>query len=39
VPSDAWSLQNPVLYSLIWAVLIVLIFAPLSIARYRRTSA
>ncbi|QDO87583.1 ABC transporter permease [Ornithinimicrobium ciconiae] len=38
-PSEAWSLQNPVLYTLIWAVLIVLIFAPLSIARYRRTSA
>lgn len=39
VTSDAWSLQNPVLYTLIWTVLIVLIFAPLSIARYRRTSA
>lgn len=39
VTSDAWSLQHPVLYTLIWTVLIVLIFAPLSIARYRRTSA
>src|SRR5699024_1051781 len=37
--SDAWSLQHPVLYTLIWTVLIVLIFAPLSIARFRRTSA
>ena len=37
--SGAWSLQNPVLYTLIWAVVIVLVFAPLSIARYRRTSA
>ena len=37
--TGAWSLQNPVLYTLIWTVLIVLIFAPLSIARYRRTSA
>lgn len=37
-PSDAWSLQNPVLYTLIWTVVIVAIFAPLSIARYRRTS-
>ena len=36
--SGAWSLQNPVLYTLIWTVLIVLVFAPLSIARYRRTS-
>lgn len=39
VTSDAWSLQHPVLYTLIWTVLIVAIFAPLSIARYRRTSA
>lgn len=35
---DAWSLQHPVLYTLIWAVLIVLIFVPLSVARYRRTA-
>lgn len=38
VTSDAWSLQHPVVYTLIWTVLIVAIFAPLSIARYRRTS-
>ena len=39
VVSDAWSLQHPVLYTLIWAVVIVAVFAPLSIARFRRTSA
>lgn len=37
--TGAWSLQHPVLYTLIWAVVIVLVFAPLSVARYRRTSA
>ncbi|WP_109471671.1 ABC transporter permease [Ornithinimicrobium cavernae] len=39
VTSDPWSLQNPVLYTLIWTVVIVAVFAPLSIARFRRTSA
>ena len=32
----AWSLQNPVLYTLIWVVIIVAIFAPLAIRRYRK---
>jgi ABC transporter DrrB family efflux protein len=31
----AWSLQNPVVYSLIWVVIFIAIFAPLSIRRYR----
>ena len=31
---DAWSLQNPVLYTLIWIVVIVAVFAPLSVHRY-----
>jgi ABC-2 type transport system permease protein len=31
----AWPLQNPILYTLVWVVLIVVIFAPLSIRRYR----
>jgi ABC-type multidrug transport system permease subunit len=35
---DAWSMQNPILYTLIWIVILVAVFAPLSIARYRRTS-
>jgi len=33
---DAWSLQHPVLYTLLWVVAIVAVFAPLSIARYER---
>ena len=32
----AWPLQNPVLYALLWAVLIVMIFGPLSVRRYQR---
>ncbi|MEX0864158.1 MAG: ABC transporter permease [Acidimicrobiia bacterium] len=31
----AWSLQNPILYSLIWVVIIIVVFAPLSVRRYR----
>lgn len=34
----AWSLQNPVLYSFIWVFLIVAIFAPLAVARYKRVN-
>ena len=34
----AWPLQNAVLYSLIWVVIIIAIFAPLSVARYRRVA-
>ncbi|HAS09784.1 MAG TPA: ABC transporter [Acidimicrobiaceae bacterium] len=34
----AWSLQNPVLYTLIWVVITVAVFAPLSVSRYQRTS-
>ncbi|WP_205687432.1 ABC transporter permease [Cellulomonas endophytica] len=37
-PSEAWSMQNPVLYSLLWVLGILVVFVPLSIARYRRTS-
>lgn len=31
----AWSLQNPVLYTFIWVVAIIAIFAPLAVRRYR----
>lgn len=31
-----WPLQNPVLYTLIWAVVIIVIFAPLAVSRYKR---
>ena len=34
-PPEAWPLQHPVLYTLLWAVLLVAVFAPLSVHRYR----
>jgi hypothetical protein len=30
-----WPLQNPVVYTLAWVVVIIAIFAPLSIRRYK----
>lgn len=35
----AWPLQNPVIYTLGWVVVIVAVFAPLAVARYQRTAA
>jgi ABC transporter DrrB family efflux protein len=35
---DAWPLQNPVLYVLIWVVVILAIFVPLSIAQFGRAA-
>jgi ABC-2 type transport system permease protein len=35
---DAWSLQHPVLYTLIWVAATIAVFAPLSVARYKRTA-
>ncbi len=32
---DAWSMQNPVIYSLLWAIAVVAVFAPLSVRQYR----
>ena len=32
----AWPLQNPVIYTLIWVVIIVAVFAPLSVRQYNR---
>jgi ABC-2 type transport system permease protein len=32
---DSWAMQNPVIYSLLWAAAIVAIFAPLSARQYR----
>ena len=34
-PPEAWPLQHPVLYTLLWAVLLVAVFAPLAVHRYR----
>jgi ABC-2 type transport system permease protein len=36
--SDAWSMQNPVLYTLLWIVIILAVFAPLSIRQYKRAA-
>jgi ABC-2 type transport system permease protein len=36
--SDAWSLQNPVLYTLLWVVIILAVFVPLSVQAYRRAA-
>jgi len=33
---DVWSLQNPVLYSLIWIGAIIAVFAPLAVSRYKK---
>ncbi|MCX7620008.1 MAG: ABC transporter permease [Acidimicrobiales bacterium] len=33
---EAWALQHPVLYTLVWSVIIVAVFAPLAVRRYRR---
>ena len=35
---DAWSLRNPVLYTLIWIAVIIGVFAPLAVRRYRRAA-
>jgi ABC transporter DrrB family efflux protein len=37
-PSDAWPMQNPVAYSLIWIVLILAVFIPLSVRTYRNAA-
>ena len=38
VVPDVWALQHPVLYTLIWVVAIVAVFAPLSIRQYQRAA-
>ncbi|GAB3356304.1 ABC transporter permease [Modestobacter lapidis] len=35
---DAWSLQHPVLYTVLWTALILVVFVPLSVRAYQRTS-
>jgi ABC transporter DrrB family efflux protein len=36
--SQAWSLQHPVVYTLIWAVVLLVVFVPLSVRIYQRTA-
>jgi ABC transporter DrrB family efflux protein len=38
-PPEAWPLQNPEIYTLIWVAVILAIFVPLSVRTYRRTAA
>jgi ABC transporter DrrB family efflux protein len=35
---DVWSLQNPVAYTLIWFVIILLVFVPLATRQYKQAS-
>ena len=35
-PPDTWPLQNAVLYTFLWVAIIILVFGPLSINRYRK---
>ena len=37
-PPDVWSLQNPVLYTLLWVVGILAVFVPLATWQYKRAS-
>lgn len=37
-PPDVWSLQNPVLYTLIWVAIILAIFIPLSVRQYNKAA-
>ncbi len=35
----AWPLQNPVLYTLLWGLVILAIFIPLTVRQYQRAAA
>lgn len=35
---DVWALQHPVLYTLIWIAIILVIFVPLSVRQYKRVA-
>ncbi len=37
-PPDTWSMQNPILYTLLWIVGILVIFVPLSVRQYKRAA-
>jgi ABC transporter DrrB family efflux protein len=36
--SDAWSLQHPVVYTLLWVVVLLAVFVPLAVRTYLRTA-
>jgi ABC-2 type transport system permease protein len=37
-PPEAWPMQNPVLYTMIWIAVILLVFVPFSIHLYKRAA-
>ena len=37
-PSDAWPLQHPALYTMVWVVIILAVFVPLTNLQYRRAA-
>jgi ABC-2 type transport system permease protein len=37
-PPDVWSLQHPVLYTLIWIVIILAVAIPITVRKYKRTT-
>jgi ABC-2 type transport system permease protein len=36
-PPQAWSLQHPVITSLVWVVVILVVFVPLALRQYKKT--
>jgi ABC-2 type transport system permease protein len=38
VVPDSWPMQNPIVYTLLWVLLILLVFVPLSVRQYRRST-
>jgi ABC-2 type transport system permease protein len=38
-PPDVWSLQHPVIYTLLWIVALLVVFVPLSVRQYKRAAA
>ena len=38
-PPSAWPLQNPVLYTVLWGVVLLLVFGPLTVRQYQRAAA
>ncbi|WP_280253750.1 ABC transporter permease [Nocardia abscessus] len=36
-PPEAWSLQHPVITSLVWVVVIMVVFVPLALRQYKKT--
>ena len=37
-PPHAWSLQHPVIYTLLWIVALLVVFVPLSVRQYKRAA-